>query len=115
MIIPDEVLQSDCGCLVMDWGVNAVAEVVTVSGDPPEESVTETTVMVVIGALKRIPVADAESDIIEMTLTVPKASVPEIPEGATLRWRYDGHQWNIRDCRNPPGDAVCVFDVRRAD
>ncbi|HET6426502.1 MAG TPA: hypothetical protein VFG20_22610 [Planctomycetaceae bacterium] len=115
MMIPGDVLAGDCGCLTMDWGVNAVAEVVTVAGDPPEESVTETTVMVVVGATRRIPIADADSDVIEMTLTVPKATVPEVPDGATLRWRYDGHLWNVRDCRNPPGDAVSVFDVRRAD
>lgn len=115
MPIPEDILCSDCERLLADWGVNAVAEVVTVSGDPPEEDVTETTVLVVIGALKRIPMTEAESDVIEMTLTVLQESVPTVPEGATLRWRYDGHQWNIRDCRNPPGDAVCVFDVRRAE
>jgi len=114
MTIPTDLLAHDCGCILMDWGVNAVAEVITLSGDPPEETVTETTVMVLVGAVRRIPVEGA-SDLIEMTLTVPQESVPTVPEGATLRWRYDGHVWTIRDRRNPPGEAVSVFDVRRAD
>ncbi len=114
MMIPEDVLKGDRDCVLMDWGVNAVAEIVTVSGDPPEEAVTETTVMVVVGSVKRIPV-EGESDLIEMTLTVPKENVPTVPDGSTLRWQYDGRQWDIRDTRNPPGDAVCVFDVRRAD
>lgn len=113
-MIPVNILQGDCDCVLMDWGVNAVAEVVTVSGEPPEETVTETTVMVIISAVRRIPV-DGASDLIEMTLTVPMTSAPTVPEGSTLRWRYDGHQWDLRHCRTPPGETVCIYDVRRAD
>ncbi len=115
MMIPDDILKGDRDCVLMDWGVAATAQVVTIAGEPPEETVTESTVMVVVSAVNRLPSTDNDPDIMEMTLTTPHEGLPVVPEGATLRWQYDGHRWEVRQRRNLPGEMVTVFVVRRAD
>lgn len=115
MMIPDEILHGDCNCILMDWGVAATAEVVTLVGEPPEESVAATSVMVIVGPMSRTPHEAPDADMIELTLTAATDSLPTIPDSATLRWQYDGHQWNVRETHTLAGEMMTVFAVRRAD
>jgi hypothetical protein len=112
MLIPDDIFTSDTARLLTDWGVDAVAEVVTiVSGSPV---VTPTTVKVV-PALQRIPGFNGVLDTFEITITTATASLPTVPSGGLLRWQYDGHQWDVRQRRDLAGDTITVFLARRAD
>ena len=112
MIIPDDIFSGDFARLLTDWGVSAVAEVVTtVSGSPV---VTPTTVTI-IPALHRVPGFDGALDVFEITITAATDALPTVPSGGVLRWQYDGHQWDVRERRDLAGDMVTVFIGRRAD
>ncbi|MDP1797641.1 MAG: hypothetical protein Q8K78_09180 [Planctomycetaceae bacterium] len=112
MIIPDDIFQADCDRLLTDWGVDAVAQVVTIVGGV--ESVAPTTVTV-ITAKQRIPGLSGAPDTFEMTITTATGSLPMVPGGSWLRWQYEGHQWDVRERRDHAGDTMTVFITRRAD
>lgn len=112
MLIPDDIFSGDLARLLTDWGVDAVAEVVTtVSGSPV---VTPTTVTVV-PALQRTPGFNGAPDTFEITITTATDSLPMVPSGGLLRWQYDGHRWDVRQRRDLPGETITVFLARRAD
>ncbi len=112
MLIPDEIFAADVARVLTDWGVDAVAEVVTtVEGSPV---VTPTTVTIV-PALQRIPGFNGAPDTFEITITAATETLPTVPSGGLLRWQYDGHQWDVRQRRDLAGDTITVFLARRAD
>lgn len=112
MLIPDEIFTADVARVLTDWGVDAVAEVVTTVGGSPV--VTPTTVTVV-PSLQRIPGYNGGPDTFEITITTATDSLPVVPGGGLLRWQYDGHQWDVRQRRDLAGGTITVFLARRAD